>query len=122
MRCTARQTDEGAELHQGLVEVSCIFGQARDQCFLDSALCTLFQDVGRAGEEAHDDAQHVAVDGGTALAEGDGGDGTCCVAAYAGQSEQAVEVRGNLAAMVAADETRGRLQMARAAVVAETFP
>ena len=121
-RCATWQTDEGAQFHQGLVEVAGIFGQTNEQSVFDGTFRAVFQDVGGRGEEAHDDAQHVAVDGGAMLAEGDGGDGACRVATDAGQRKQIVEARGQLAAMIAADDSRGILQMARTAVVAEAFP
>ena len=119
----ARRADQRAELHPRLVGGA---GPVARQPFVGAALEFLPRggpaDVVGQGEQAGKDADHVAVEHGERLAEGEGRDGGDGVGPQAGEGGERGGIGRQAPAVVAHEDLRGSVDLAGAGIVAEAFP
>src|ERR1043165_513243 len=137
----ARRADERAEFHEGLIEArarGCVMPVLRGTVERGRAACgvmnqilrdspescvgLLFARIGRDAEDASQDANHISVEDGARLVEGDAGNCPGGVAPDAGQLEDVVEIFREPARVLRDDLPRRALQIADSRVIAEPFP
>ena len=117
------QTDGGSQFHQRLVKVAgAVLRHNRKQQLAERLFGLRQTDVIAAAQDAGNYPQDVAVHSGHGDTKGDGGDGSGGVVTDAGQSSQLSVVGGKLSAVLFDQQAGGFLQIARAAVIAKTFP
>ena len=119
---TLGRAAERAEVHHGRVEAGGI--GLRQEILADLnhvALAACGVEGCSKAEDAREYALHVAVDGGARLIEGERGNGSRRVVAYASQPPQLFECMGKCAAPLH-HLTRGSMEVAGTAVVTQTLP
>ena len=115
--------DQRAEFHQRLVVVARAFAREGvfggfPQLFFDSHGAERFAQIHQARKHPAD----VRVQGWGGKVEGNGSNRAGGVAPDAWQRAQGVQVRGQLAAVLLAEQPGALVQVARAAVIAQPFP
>src|SRR5271157_3524770 len=121
----ARRADEGAQLHQGLVQVRTARGVNRNQIpgQLPQGCVGLF--VTGIAFDAENPAYHtndVPVQNRRRLVEGDAADGPGGVSSNAGQRKNVIEISRKPPAMPPHDDLGGGVRVSDAAVIAQTLP
>ena len=122
-RCAVRQTDHRAKLHQGLVKVAGTVLR-RDLRKMTSRSFFLFcvRNRRKIVVQPCCDTHNVAVYRRDAQTEADGRDRACGIFSDARQRQKRLIIRRERAAVPLADQLRGPVQIARAAVIAEPLP
>ena len=124
VRSPVRQADGRAEVHEGLIEGAGILSAwiMWGERILDGTADGQQCDILTALQDAHGDAQYVAVDGRQRQAEGNRADGAGGIAPDARQRQERCKVGRHLSAEVFNNLAGSLLEIARAVVVAEPLP
>ena len=120
----AGKANQGAQLHHGLVQPGRLaagddqgFGRPPEFCF-DS----LGARIARDAQEAAQDPDHIAVENGRGLVEGDAANRARRVSAHAGQSQHFVKRFGEAPGMLIHDQPGRGMGEAHAAIITEALP
>ena len=112
-----------SQFHQRLVKIAgAVLRHNRKQQLAERLFSLRQTDVIAAAQDAGNYPQDVAVHSGYGNAKGDGSDGSGGIVTDAGQAGKLPIVGGKLSVVLLDQQAGGFLQIARAAVIAKTFP
>ena len=118
------QADHCPEFHKSLIEGTCLAGcrHGLQQGVLNQAFCAFLKYIEGTGENAGDDSENVAIDGGLSLPAGNRADCPGRVSSNARQSKQFREVVRQVPLVFFADDAGCLLQITGPVVIAQAFP